>query len=93
MPEPLHIPATVTCLPPNSNVHATSLLLVSVVIIASAASLASSLLLPSTLERAVTPDLILSIGSCLPITPVDATRTAVLGMFKAAAASAAVSAQ
>ena len=55
MPEPLHIPATVTCLPSNSNVHATSLLLVSVVIIASAASLASSLLLPSTLERAVTP--------------------------------------
>ena len=80
MPEPLHIPPMVTFLPESSTSTAASFSWVSVVIIASAAlcPLVKSPL--NFLLICSTPAQIRSIGSCFPITPVDATRTASSGI-------------
>ena len=75
MPDPLHMPPTVTVFPPISNCTATSFGFVSVVIMALAASAASSRLLPRHGAIAAIPSLSFSIGSCIPITPVEATST------------------
>ena len=93
MPEPLHIPPMVTVVPFMSICTATCLFFVSVVIMAFAASVPFSGLLPKSGAIAFTPAAILSIGSCFPITPVDATRTPSSDTPSACAAAFAVCAQ
>ena len=90
MPEPLHMPPTVTVFPSISNCTAASLDTVSVVIIASAAIRPASL--PSDLVRASSsiPAVIFSTGICIPITPVEATSTASAGISSVSAAHSAV---
>ena len=83
MPAPLHIPPTVTVFPPTSICTATCLSTVSVVIMASAASVPCSNELPSFFGSSLIPAQILSIGSCAPITPVEATNTALSGTCNA----------
>ena len=73
MPAPLHIPPTLTKEPAISTSQATSLGLVSVVIMAMAAFLAASLDSTRFLAISLIPAQILSIGSLAPITPVEAT--------------------
>ena len=75
IPEPLLIPPSVTVLPSISNVTAISLLMVSVVIIALEAAVPASMLLDKVLLISVTPFTSFSTGSCIPMTPVDATAT------------------
>ena len=93
MPAPLHIPPTVTVFPPISTVHATCLFLVSVVIIASAASVPASLVESRSSGSALIPAHILSIGSCIPITPVEPKSTDLAGTPSTSAAVFASSAQ
>ena len=69
------IPPRVTVLSPISNVTAISLFTVSVVMIALEASVPASGLLVSFLLMHSTPFTSFSTGSCIPITPVDATAT------------------
>ena len=58
-----------------------------------AASVPLSMVPESSGAMAAMPAFNLSIGSCMPITPVDATKTALSGTFSAAEAAWAVSAQ
>ena len=69
------MPPMVTVVPPSSNRTATSLFFVSVVIMALDAPVPLSRLPSSKGAMALTPAVILSMGSCMPMTPVDATRT------------------
>ncbi len=85
MPDPLHIPPIVTVLPPAVNTAAASFSCVSVVIIARAAAFPASFVSESPSAKTSTPLQIFSIGSCMPITPVDATKTASSGIFKTSA--------
>ena len=75
IPDPLLIPPSVTVLPSISKDTATSLLTVSVVIIALEASVPALMLPSKVLLIASTPATSLSTGSCIPITPVEATAT------------------
>ena len=75
IPDPLLIPPRVTVLPSISNVTAISLLIVSVVMIALDAAVPASMLSDKVLLISVTPLTSFSTGSCIPITPVDATAT------------------
>ena len=93
MPEPLHMPPMVTFTPPTSNSTATCLLRVSVVIIASAACVPAASVASFSFASFATPSSILSIGSCIPITPVDATSTDSSGIPSAFAAAFAVLSQ
>ena len=72
IPEPLHIAPILTIFPDISNSTATSFETVSVVIIALAASFAAFSLCSKEFESDSIPVQIFSIGSCIPITPVDA---------------------
>ena len=74
------MPPTVTFFPFMSTVTATCLDLVSVVIIASAACVPASCVSASIDGSALIPATIVSIGSCIPITPVDATSTEFSGI-------------
>ena len=93
IPEPFAIPPIVTSVSPAINVTATSFFFVSVVMIAFAASvpLARSAFFP--LASSVIPALILSIGICIPITPVEPTRTPFSSIPRTFPASLAVSSQ
>ena len=75
MPDPLHIPPMVTVFPPSAISTATSFFLVSVVIIAFAALVPASFVLDKTGAIVSMPAVILSMGSCIPMTPVEATKT------------------
>ena len=75
MPEPLHIPPIVTVFPPKVSSTTTSFFTVSVVMIASAASVAAACVCASIGCIVSMPARILSIGICAPITPVEATST------------------
>ena len=90
MPEPLHIPPMVTFLPSISVSTAISFFTVSVVIMDSAASVPAA----SDSERRgtifFTPASRMSMGSCFPITPVDATSTESSGIPRISAAACAV---
>ena len=72
IPEPLHIAPIFTVFPDISNSIEISFETVSVVIIALAASFAAFSLCSKEFESDSIPVQILSIGSCIPITPVDA---------------------
>ena len=72
---------------------ATCLFFVSVVIMALEASVPFSRLSPNNGAMAFTPAAILSIGSCIPITPVEATKTPSSATPKVSAAAFAVCAQ
>ena len=80
MPEPLHMPPRVTLLPPSSNSTAICLGTVSVVMMAFAASAPASG--PSAFVSVSfrMPSFNLSRGSCMPMTPVEATSTASPGI-------------
>ena len=91
IPEPLHIPPICTIVPSISNSTATCFDLVSVVIIASAARAASAAVSPSCPGSLSIPFPIISIGSCFPITPVLATRTASSSIPSFSAVFAAIS--
>ena len=93
IPDPLHIPPTVTVFPPISICTATSFFTVSVVIIALAASVPASKEPSSFGAIAFTPFTILSIGICIPITPVDATSTLAAGIPSISDAASAVALQ
>ena len=90
MPLPLAMPPTVTVFPESSTVTAACLEWVSVVMMASAASRPASSVSESAPASAFTPSVIRSMGSCIPITPVDATRTESSGIPSASAAACAV---
>ena len=75
MPEPLHIPPTVTVLPPMPTVTAASLGRVSVVITALSAARPAAGERSSAAAARFIPARSLSTGRRWPITPVDATRT------------------
>ena len=83
----------VTVFPPISRETAVSLECVSVVMIARAAMAPASGESSSISASFAMPPLILSMGSCCPMTPVDATSTAVSGTFSISEAAAAVSLQ
>ena len=91
MPEPLHMPPMVTVWPPSSTCTATSFFFVSVVMMAFAAWVPLSRLPSSSGAIAWIPAFNRSMGSCIPITPVDATRTALSGTCSAWLAASAVS--
>ena len=93
IPEPLHIPPIVTIVPFMSICTATCLFFVSVVIMALDASVPFSRLSPRRGAIVFTPAAILSIGSCIPITPVEATNTPFSATPKTSAAAFAVCAQ
>ena len=93
IPEPLHIPPTVTVFPPISISTAASFFSVSVVMMAFAASRPASRLPSSFGAMAFTPFAIRSIGSCIPMTPVDATSTLSSGIPRLSDAALAVSLQ
>ena len=80
IPEPLHMPPIVTVFPPSSMVTATSLFFVSVVMIALEASVPLPVSPFNSGTMASIPLQIRSIGSCMPITPVDATNTSSAAM-------------
>ena len=82
MPEPLQMQVSVTSLPPICTERAPSLMRVSVVMIASAASTASGRSEEASAGAAST---ILCAGSRTPITPVEALTTAPAGIFSARA--------
>ena len=84
------MPPMVTVVPPSSNRTATSLFFVSVVIMAMDAPVPLSRLPSSKGAMALTPAVILSMGSCMPMTPVDATRTLSAEIPRARAAASAV---
>ena len=79
MPEPLHIPPNVTVLPPISVSMAIALEMVSVVMMACAASEPASKVSALAVTSFLIPAVILSTGICIPMTPVDATSTASVG--------------
>ena len=83
------MPPIVTLVPATSNVTAACFLTVSVVIIASAASSPSVSSSPSSPLSLLIPPSIISIGSCLPITPVDAMSTESAGIESSCPALAA----
>ena len=93
MPEPLHMPPSVTSLPPSVNCTAISFFTVSVVMIAFAASVPFSREPSFVSASTFTPALMRSIGSCIPMTPVEPTSTASFAMPSASAAASAVSRQ
>ena len=93
MPEPLHIPPIVTVLPPISICAPTYFGFVSVVMMALAASRPSFSLPSFAAANFSTPAAIRSMGSCMPMTPVDATSTESSGTSSALAAASAVSLQ
>ena len=93
MPEPLHIPPRVTVLPPISICTAASLFFVSVVMIALDALVPASRSPCFPSVSFLIPLTILSMGSCMPMTPVDATSTAFSEMESASAAAFAVCSQ
>ena len=93
MPEPLHMPPMVTVFPPSSTWTAISLCTVSVVIMAFAAAVPFSAPAPFASFKSEMPFFSRSMGSCMPMTPVDATSTAFSGTPKTFAASFAVSSQ
>ena len=90
IPLPFAMPPMVTVFPESSMVTATCLEWVSVVMMASAASRPASTVSESVPASAFTPAVILSMGSCIPITPVEATSTEVSGIPSASAAAKAV---
>ncbi len=90
IPEPLHMPPICMVFPLKVNATAASFLTVSVVMIASAACMAASRSADRFSVRTGRPLLICSMGICCPITPVEAMRTEVSGIFKSLAASWAV---
>ena len=90
MPEPLLIPPRVTVLPPISKVTAISLFTVSVVMIALDAAVPASVVCASVLLIFATPFTSFSTGSCIPITPVDATATLSAGTFRSFSTALAV---
>ena len=79
--------------PPISKVTAASFFFVSVVMIAFAASVPFSLLLFFASASILIPDFTRSIGSCIPITPVEPTSTLSASTPRTQAASFAVSSQ
>ena len=87
------MPPMVTVFPPAVKVAATSLFTVSVVMIAFDAAVPPSSVPERPGAMALIPAVIRSMGSCMPITPVEATRTALSGICKASAAAFAVSRQ
>ena len=91
IPDPFAIPPIVTVLSPIWNCTATSFFFVSVVMIAFAASVPLSMPAFFTFASSEIPALILSIGSCIPITPVDPTSTPASSIPSTFAASFAVS--
>ena len=90
IPEPLLIPPSVTVFPPISNVTAISLFMVSVVIIALDAAVEASSERSSVFAIAATPFSSFSTGSCIPITPVEATATVSAGIPRAFSTAPAV---
>ncbi len=72
IPEPLAIPPIITSTPSRSKLTAHSLEYVSVVIMASAAKVPVSLEESSWPTKVGIPLRMVSIGRCLPITPVEA---------------------
>ena len=67
--------------------------MVSVVMMAFAAAVPASRVASFAWASMATPFLILSMGSCMPMTPVEPTRTDSAGMPRAADAASAVSLQ
>ena len=90
MPEPLHMPPMVTRTPPSSSCTAASLFFVSVVMMALEAAVPLSGPASRRGAMALIPASIRSMGSCFPITPVDATKTPSCGIPRTWAAVAAV---
>ena len=86
MPEPLHMPPKVTVFPLISKVTAISFSTVSVVMMALAASVPPSRVWDFAAASFRMPSVILSTGICLPMTPVEATRTDSAGMPSSSAA-------
>ena len=84
IPDPLLMQVSVTSLPPMATVRLASLTRVSVVMIASAAAMASGL---SEAESAGIAATILCAGSRTPMTPVDAVSTALAGIRSCLAAA------
>ena len=93
MPEPLLMPPMVTVLPPISTCSATSFAMVSVVMMAQAASWAFSWPPPSLVDRSRMPASNVSKGICIPMTPVEAQRTEDSGICNTSEATWAVFSQ
>ena len=87
------MPPIVTVFPSSSIVTAISLLTVSVVMIAFEAVVPASIALSFAAASFLMPSLMRSIGSCMPITPVEPTSTAFSGICKRPAAVCASSRQ
>ena len=88
IPEPLAMAPMVTVFPPNSMLRASSFFIVSVVRMASRASIDPALESPAT--RASIPASIGVTSSCTPITPVEATTTSSALTGRRSATSAAM---
>ena len=94
MPLPLAMAPIVTVVPSLIGIStAICFGLVSVVMIAFAASRPASSVSESFPDSALTPAFTFSIGSCIPITPVEPTRVELSSKPKAASADFAVSLQ
>ena len=86
-------PPMVTVFPPSSTVTAISFFFVSVVMMALAELVPLSRLPSSVPDITWMPATILWIGICIPMTPVEATKTALAGIFMMSAAASAVALQ
>ena len=93
IPDPLHIPPSVTSVPSTKKRTAISLRCVSVVIIASAAVCPASNVSAFAAASNFIPSLIRSIGICIPITPVEPINTAFCGICNSSEAASASSLQ
>ena len=83
----------VTVFPPSATVTAISFFFVSVVMMALAELVTLSRLPSSVPDITWPPATILWIGICIPMTPVEATKTALAGIFRMSAAASAVALQ
>ena len=87
------MPPTVTVFPPISTCTAAYLGFVSVVMMAFAASSPASSVSAFAFARSATPSRIWSMGSCIPMTPVDATSTEDTGTRRSLSTACAVCSQ